>query len=236
MSDDVIGTEEGVRTRVLLALLGVLTIPLANARSASVGEDNGARSLKLANLAIASNGGTDLLRSGGDGELALEVEAVVERLLHDGSRARHVLVRRVGARADETDLDLVGPAVLLGLLGELGDGGGKVGGEGAVDVGLELGEVDLDDLVVLGALVGLEVVREAASVVGNFGTLGGLEVVGHARVEGEEGGGGTNFGTHVANGGHTSARERLDTLTKVLDDSACSALDGKDTGNLEDDV
>ena len=48
---------------------------------------------------------------------------------------------------------------LIGIL-EGGKRSGKIGGERAVDVRLELGQVDFDDLVVLGALVGLqEVVR-----------------------------------------------------------------------------
>jgi hypothetical protein len=59
----------------------------------------------------------------------------------DGSRSGHVLVRRVGAGSDKTDLKLGGPVVVLDGLGELGDGGGEIRGEGTVDVGLELGEV-----------------------------------------------------------------------------------------------
>lgn len=244
------------RTGVLLALLGILPVPLTNARSASVGEDDTSSLLELLGETVTGDGGTDLLGSGGDGELALEVETVVERLLDDVGRAGHVLVGGVGARADETDTDIVGPAVLLGLLSELGDGGSEIGGEGAVDVGLQLGEVlrvtscqkwvngrnaassthNLDDLVVLGALVSPEVVLELGGVVGDVGTLGGLEVVGHAAVEGEHGGGGTNLGTHVTDGGHTSARERLETRAEVLDDSTSSTLDGKDASNLEDNV
>jgi hypothetical protein len=53
----------------------------------------------------------------------------------------------------ESHLELLGPIVLLRGLGKLGDGGSEIGGEGTVDMGLELGEVDLDKLVVLGTLV-----------------------------------------------------------------------------------
>lgn len=66
-------------------------------------------------------------------------------LISDGSGAGHVLVGRVGAGSDEGNLELLGPVVLLDLLGELGDGGGEIGGEWTVDVGLEVGEVLKND-------------------------------------------------------------------------------------------
>ena len=78
--------------------------------------------------------------------------------------------------------------------------------------------------------------RKALGVVGNVATVGRVEVVDHAVVEGEEGGSGTNLSTHVANGGHTRAGEGLDTRAGVLDDSASTTLDGEDAGNLEDDI
>ena len=95
---------------------------------------------------------------------------------------------------------------------------------------------NLDRLVVLSALVSLEVVLEALSVVGDISALGGVEVVDHAVVEGEEGSRRTNLGTHVTDGSHARARKRLDTRTGVLDDGAGTTLDGEDAGNLEDNV
>ena len=77
---------------------------------------------------------------------------------------------------------------------------------------------------------------ELLGVLANIRTTGGVEVVHHAVVEGEEGGSGTNLSTHVANGGHTRAGEGLDTRAGVLDDSASTTLDGEDAGNLEDDI
>ena len=77
---------------------------------------------------------------------------------------------------------------------------------------------------------------ESLRVVGDVGALGSVEVVDHAVVEGEEGGRRTNLSTHVADRGHTRARERLDTRTSVLDDGTSAALDGEDTSDLQDDV
>ena len=134
------------RTRVLLALLDVLAVPLANARAAGVGKNNTASRLEGLDEAVASDGSTDLLGTGGDREARLKVDAVVSSLLRDVGRAGHVLVRRVRARADESDLELLWPSVLDNLVLELGKRCGKVGREGTVDVRLKLGEVLRNDV------------------------------------------------------------------------------------------
>lgn len=95
---------------------------------------------------------------------------------------------------------------------------------------------DIDDLVVLGVLISLEVVREALSVLGNFRTFGCVQVVDHAVIEGEERSSSTDLGTHVTDRSHARARERLDTRTAVLNNGTSSALDSEDTSNLEDDI
>lgn len=169
-----------------------------NAGTAGVGKDHAAEVLKSLELTVALDGGADLLRTRGDGEQALGLDAVAEGVLSDGGSTAHVLVGGVGARADETDLELLRPAVGLDGLLELADGSGKIGGEGTVDVGLKLAQVDLDELVVLGALVLPELGGVLAGEVTNLATLGSGEVVVHAVVEGEEGSGGTNLSTHVA--------------------------------------
>jgi hypothetical protein len=195
-----------------------------------------------------------LLGTGGDGEQRLGLDAVVHGILCDGGSTGHVLVRGVGARADQTDLELLGPVVGLDGLLELADGSGQIRGEGTVDVGLELREVDLNELVVLGTLVLAKLVGVLAGEVTNVLTLGGGKVVVHAVVEGEDGGGGTNLSTHVAwwllavrtialisglkltNGGHAGSRQAVDTRTVVLNNGTSSTLDGEDTSDLEDNV
>lgn len=62
-------------------------------------------------------------------------------------------VGAVCAGSNQADLEVFRPVVGLDSLAELGDGGGQIGGEGTVDVRLELGKVDFDKLVVLGALI-----------------------------------------------------------------------------------
>ena len=174
------------------------SVPLANARTASVGENHAAEVLEGLELTVTLDGSADLLGTGGNGEEGLGLDAVVESVLGNGGRTAHVLVRGVGARADQTDLELLRPAVGLDGILELADGSGKIGGEGTVDVGLELRKVDLDELVVLGALVLAELVGVLAGEVTNLATLGSGQVIIHAVIEGEEGGGSTDLSAHVA--------------------------------------
>lgn len=193
-------TVVGREDRVGLTLLDIPAIPLTDAGTASVGEDDTTELLESLELPIAGNGGANLLGTRGDNEGRLGLEAVVKSITGDRGTARHILVRGVGAGADQTDLELLGPAIGLDGSGELGDGGGKIRGERTVDVGLELGKVDLEELVVLGTLVGLELVGEGVSESGNISTLGGLEVRGLLLGVIEDGSGSTNFGSMIAGG------------------------------------
>lgn len=101
---------------------------------------------------------------------------------------------------------------------------------------LELAQVDLDELIVFGTLVFTEILGIRSREITNGLTLGGLEVVVHTVVEWEERGSGTDLSTHVANGTHTSARERFDAGSVVLNDSTSASLNSENTSNLEDDI
>lgn len=222
---------------VLVTLLNVLTVPLTNAGTTGVGKDETTKVKEGLELTVTLNGGTDLLGTGGDGVDGLGLETVGHGVTGNRGRALHVLVRGVGARADKTDLDLKGPVLLNGNLLELGDGGGQIGSEGTVDVGLKSVEVNLNELVVLGTSVSREkVLMVEVSKLGDGGPASGVQVVGHGGVVGEDRGGSTNLGTHVANGTHTSARKSVNTLTKVLNNGTGTTLDGKDTSELEDNI
>lgn len=223
-------------TGVLGALGDISSVPLTDTRTAGVGQNHTAELLEGLELTITLDGGANLLGTGSDSEESLGLDAVVESVLGDGGGTAHVLVGGVGARADQTDLELLRPAVGLDGILELGDGGGQIGSERTVNVRLELGQVDLQELVVLGALVFAELLGVEAGEVTNVGTLGGGEVVVHAVVEGEDGGGGTNFSTHVANGTHTSGGEGVDTRTVVFDDGTGTTLDGQVTSDAENDI
>ena len=238
---------------VSLSLLDVLPIPLTDTRTTRIGKYETTRSFESTNLTITLNGGANLFRTRCDSELALDLEAMLSSLLSNRCRAGHILVGRVGAGTDEGDLEFLRPVVLLNFFGKFGDGSGKIGGKGTVDVRLELGQIlsrtisyrenaviertyDFNDLVVLGTFISLQVVRKLLSIFSDFLTLGSVKVINHAVVEGEERGGCTDFSTHVTNSSHTSAGQRLNTRTLVFDDSASTTLDCEDASNLKDDV
>ncbi|QBM90361.1 hypothetical protein METSCH_E06100 [Metschnikowia aff. pulcherrima] len=165
---------------VLVTLLDILSVPLTDTWTTCVGHDNTAKVLESLQLTVSGNGGSHLLGTWRDSEDGLGAQAVLGGVLDDGSRSGHVLVRRVGARTNQTDLDLQRPAVSNSGLLHLGDWGSQVGSEGTVDVRLQGVQVNLNHLVVLAALVGRQVVLLVKlSELGNLRSASGVQVVGH---------------------------------------------------------
>jgi hypothetical protein len=95
---------------------------------------------------------------------------------------------------------------------------------------------NLDMVIVLGTLVGSEVVGESCSILADFRALSRVEVVDHAVVEGEHRRRRADFGAHVTDSSHTRAGERFDAGTFVFNDGTCTALDREDTRDLQDNV
>ncbi len=135
----IIGKErnKGVLTGVRFALLDIFSVPLTYARTAGIGQNQSSNILKSSHLTVTGDGSTNLLGTGGDGVLACDGKTVCLGFVGDGGRARHILIRRVGAGTDQGDLELSGPLVLFDSLSKLGDGGGEIGSEGTIDVGLK---------------------------------------------------------------------------------------------------
>lgn len=212
--DDIGGGNKGMSSRVAIVSAGevtvvgrddrvgsslgnILAVPLTNAGATGVGENNATKLLEGLELTVTLDGSANLLGTRSDSEARLGLDTVVEGITGNGSTTSHILVRGVGARADQANLELLGPLVVLDSLTKLGDGSSQIGSEGSVDVGLELRQVNLDELVVLGALIGLETVGVGASKVTNLLALSGLEVLVHVLAEGEDGGGGTDLSTAI---------------------------------------
>ena len=105
-----------------VALLDVVALPLADARSAGVGQHRGADPLEVGQQAVALDGGPDLLGAGGDHERRLAGQSVVGRVAGDAGGPGDVLVGRVGARAHQRRGDLDRPALRTGLVAQVGDG------------------------------------------------------------------------------------------------------------------
>lgn len=102
---------------------------------------------------------------------------------------------------------------------------------------LEGGQIEFNNLVVFGIVVSSQERSFALiSSRGNTASQGGLKVVLHSVVVGENGRGRSDLGTHVADGGHTGAADAVYARSKVLDDGTGTTLDGQDSGDLQDDV
>jgi hypothetical protein len=230
----VVGVEDGV----LDTRLGVdiSTLPLADARTTSIGKNDTTDSAEDVSDTVTLDGGTDLLRARADVELGLDLGAVVQALSADLSSTGEILVAAVGAAADKAHSELVLPATLGKVLGHALERDSTIGGGRATDVGAELAEVELDNLVVNTALIGAEKLAELLGVIGDGNTVGGAEELVLTTVVGEDGAGGTNLSTHVADGGLTSAADLLNTRTVVLDNAVSTTADGELASNPEDDI
>lgn len=132
----VVGRNDGV----WFALLDVLSVPLTDAGTASIGQDHSSKVFKRLELTVTLDGGTDLLRSRSNTELryirrfpqgerslrtyqSLRLNTVIHSILSNACCSSHVLVRGVRAGTDQADLKFLGPLVLLYGLLELGDWG-----------------------------------------------------------------------------------------------------------------
>lgn len=178
----------------MVAFLEVVALPLANAGTASIGEDDSTGFLKGIEGIFLFKGGADLFGSGGDQEFGLWLETRGASLLDKGLAALHVLVGGVGAGADETGVELGRPIVGFDCGLKEGDWSRQVGGEWTVKVRLQGGEINGDDLVVLGVGIGLQiVVLYGSGLLGDRAALGGIEVTSHRFGEWEEGSSGTNL-------------------------------------------
>lgn len=222
--------------RVSLSLGDVLTIPLSNTGSTGVGEDGSSNLVEDLHLSVTLDSGTNLLGTGGDVERNLGLDTSIKGLLTETGATLHVFVRRVGTRSDETGGEVLGPFVLGDGGLEVLDGGAEIGGEGSVQLRLELIEVDLNHLIVVSTLIRDEVALVLVGEVGDAGTLGGNEVLSHALVVGEDGGGGSNLSSHVTDGGHTGTRDGFTSISEVLNNGAGTSLDGEDTSELQDNI
>ena len=155
----------------------------------------------------------------------------------DGRRPGDVLVRTVGAATDECGADVERPVVGPGLGADGGtDAIGAVRAVRPVDERLQRVEIDLDDLVVEGAVIAAQVLGDLVGSVGDGLAPGRLQVLSEVVVVSEHAAGGTDLGAHVANGGLAGGTDAVSARAVVLHDGAGAALDGEHTSDLEDDV
>ena len=233
---------ETVHDAVLLLLLGSAPRPLTDARSASVGEDVGPHLVEGVEHAIPLQGVPHELRARRDGQLALALHTRVHCRFGQGRAARDVLVAGVGARTDEAKFNLSGVPLLRAQLCHLAHWSGKVWAERTIQVRLQSGEVNLDDLVEVLLWAGIhfcvtcEVLGNAIGQSRHICAARRPQVTAHALIVSKRGSGGADLSAHVANGALSSAAHRIGTLAEVLDDASGSTFGGQDSGHLQNHI
>lgn len=226
----------------------VLSLPLTNTGTTGVGEDDTTSLLEGLKSTITLECGSNLLAAGSDVEVGSRLETSRLGVLEQTLDSSHVLVRAVGAATNETGRQNLGPLLILDNLLELGERSGQIGGEGAVDVRLQSRQVDSDEVVVLGTLVGLESplsigvgavagkVLESLDVLVRVRSSGRVEISSRGLGVWEDGCRGANLCSHVTHSSHTSRTEGVDTLSEVLNDGASASTDSEVSGETEDNI
>mmetsp|Transcript_4058 Transcript_4058/g.11358 ORF Transcript_4058/g.11358 Transcript_4058/m.11358 type:complete len:269 (-) Transcript_4058:765-1571(-) len=226
----------GCDDRIRLTLRDVPSVPLTNAGSTGIRQNQSTGIRHFLEHFVTCNGGANLLGSRSDRELGTERLSVRLGLLQKTRRASHILVAAVRAAPNKPNLDIFRPIVFLYRGRKLGQGLGSVGRERSVHKWFELTQVNFDELVVLTVLVCVQKIRRFRRFVTNVTTAGGIQISLHAVVEGKEGRCGANLCAHIANGRHSRARNAVKPGTEILHNVARSSLDGENTCNLQDNI
>src|SRR5262249_35292212 len=147
-----------------------------------------------------------------------------------------VLVGGVGTGADERGGHLHRYVVLAGPLAHLAHLVGEIGRVGAVDERLQLVEVDLDEAVGDGVVVGPQGLGDRVGGGGDGFAAGGLGGGRHVGVVRGGRASGADLRAHVADRGLARGRDGVGSRAVVLDDGARAARHRQHLGHLQDDV
>merc|ERR1719154_263624 len=229
----VIASHDGV----LLSLGNILSVPLSDARSTGISQNDSSELSHGVGQSIPLNSGSDLLTARGYVKCSLGLHALGQCLLHKAGDSAHVLVAGVSAGSNKTILDLQWPIISLGCSSKFRDGRAQVRGERTIDMWLKGVQINLNNLVILAVRVWAKKrILKFHGFVSNSLTLSSGEVVNHALVEGEHTGRSTKLSSHVTNGSHTSGGNAVDTFTKVFNNAHGTTLHRQDASNLENNI
>uniref|UniRef100_A0A1L8EHS2 Uncharacterized protein n=1 Tax=Haematobia irritans TaxID=7368 RepID=A0A1L8EHS2_HAEIR len=227
----------GCNNGILVTLLDILTIPLTNAGTTGISQNSTTEIIEYFGDAIAFNGSTNLFRAGGNIEGNLGFQTMFHGILGNTGTTTHIFIGRVGAGTNQTNFNVNGITVLLGISTQFANRMGQIGSEGTIDMGFQCIQIDFNQFIVLAVAVG----RQQLSLcllgfVSNARATSGFQVGSHAIIEGEHRGGSTNFSTHVTDSSHTSTRDGIYTLAVIFNDGTSTTLNSKNISNLQDDI
>ena len=111
-----------------------------------------------------------------------------------------------------------------------------VGGVWSVDQWCELGQINLNDLVILCAIIGAKVRGNFVGSCSNCFASCCTQVVTHVAVVTKHRTRGANFCTHVADGCLARCRDAVSAWSEVFSDGPSATFHGELTSNFQDDV
>ncbi|KAI6752671.1 hypothetical protein HG530_013423 [Fusarium avenaceum] len=97
-----------------------MSLPLTDTRTTGVRQNNATSLLEGPEGAVTLKSGTDLLTAGGDVEVRSRLKTGLLSILQQALYSGHILVGAVGAAANETGGEKLGPFLFLNDVLELG--------------------------------------------------------------------------------------------------------------------
>ena len=219
-----------------------MSLPLSDARTAGIGHDDAPDLSEIVQDAVTLCRVTDHLRAGVDDQLRLDGDMFGGSLPCYGGGTRQILVGGVGAGAHERCLHFQRIAFFRCFRAHLRDRCGSIGGERSVEMRLKGGEVYRDELVeiILGGSVYLVICLQVGSAGERhlcYIVASRLsQIVCRMAVEGEDGTGGTELGTHVADRGTARGGQTADPFSEIFKDGVGAAFDSQLAEDLKDHI
>ncbi len=232
------GGNDGVGT--LRSLL--ISFPLTDAGPTGIGYDGGTGIFKNLQDAVAFCCIPYLFGAWVNEKLCLHGHMFVACLLHDGNSTGKIFIGGVGTGSNEAHLHFSGVIVFLHCLAKLGDGISSIGCERPVNVRLQFGEIDFNQLIVIffgmghHFRVGLQIFHDCTSCISDLLSTSLLQISSRFVIERKDGSRRSYLGTHVADGALAGCRKRGSSLAEIFNDRIGTSFYGEDAGYLQNHV
>ena len=145
------GSHDGVRPERIIRL----PFPLTDARSAGIGHYGCSRCLEIGYHSVTDGSAVHLFRPRIHQQRRSHLQSLILQLTDQRSRTTQILIRRVGARTDESDLHATGIPVRLYFCRKFRQWAGRIRCERTVQIRFQSREVNLNHPVVI--LFGLRI-------------------------------------------------------------------------------
>ena len=216
------------------------SVPHPDTGSAGIGKYGCTDLCKCIQEAVSFDGVTHQFTAWSDGEFSFGFQSLFCHLFCKAYRTADVFIGWIGAAANQANFNLGRPVVFCSGLFHLWNRCGKVWRKGAIEVWLQLTEVDLNYLVKIFFRVGIHFVIAGQirlyciCCCCNVSPSRWTEVPCHAFVISEGWGRGPDFSTHVTDGAFSGTTHAGCTFAKIFNNGVGSTFYSKNTSHLKD--